>query len=385
MSKYRVGAGRAERIQIARERGVAERMGLDIRAEVAADGIEPNRIRLVEMYADQLREAGCPGVRSLSPVQVLQERFGEGFRCRAANNSSADVSNLVSNTFEKGLIRAYGMAPATTRSWCREGELPDFKTAMRIQLSDSGQFRETRENGEIMDSKLDDGAESIGLGVYGRRCSLTLQMIINDDLRALGNMARMMGRQAAFLPVRLAYTHLLSNPTMRDGIPLFHADHGNYETGAGSALGSTSLSTMIKNFRKQTSPQAPNDTDLAAEPVSVDPRVLIVPPELDLPASQLANPNLYVSENQFFAGRFRVESEPRLSNSGYAGYSTTAWYLAAAAEEADTMEICYLNGNKEGSFSSREDFETLSIQFRLWLACGVKALDWRTICKADGA
>jgi hypothetical protein len=83
--------------------------------------------------------------------------------------------------------------------------------------------------------------------------------------------------------------------------------------------------------------------------------------------------------------RLRVAVESRLSNSGYTGYSTTAWFLVADPAQADVMEVAFLDGNEQPVTESFEDFDRLALKYRAWLACGVKALDWRGIVKSKGA
>ena len=355
-------------------------------------------ISLQGFVREMLLMMGRSEARDASPLVLWQLYLRSGIQIRiggAASNASGDLANLLSNLQNKSLARGYAMAKPTWRSWARKGSLPDFKIAPWIQPSDTAALRETGENGEILDSKLSDRAENRQLAVYARSVSLTWEMFQNDDLDGLGKLPFMLGKSAAQLPSRLIYTHLLSGsnaegPTMSDGVQLFHAaSHGNLRTGAGSNLDASNkvaaLTQAVMDFRKQTAPKAPNDTEFPAEPVDIEPRILVVPPEHEFAASQLVNPNLFVAETQFFKGKFQLEVEPRLSNSAYTGYSATAWFLAAAAEEADTAEVSFLNGQEAPITANWEDFDRLALRMRAVLPCGVKALDWRTIHKSKGA
>lgn len=348
--------------------------------------VEGAHVTLVGLFREYAEMIGMPGARHLDPTQLVTAVLNPNTKIRAAAaNASGDLANALSNLQHKALMKAFGAAVPTWRSWCKKGNLSDFKIAPRIQLTDWAQLRETGENGEILDSKISDRVENNQLAVYARKISLTLQMIINDDLDALGRLPAMMGRSAMQLPSRLVYTHLLANGNMSDGAALFvDATHGNLDSTA-TALDATRLAVAVKKFRQQTAPRAPNDTEFAAEPIDIQPSILLVPPELEFTAEKLVNPNLYVAENQFFKGKYKVEVEPRLSNSSYTGYSATAWYLMAKAEDADNLEVGFLNGSEAPITSSWEDFNSLSVQFRAWLACGVKALDWRGMQKAVGA
>jgi len=383
-----VNLGRAAHATIARAKGMENAGGFE--EDETTKKVERAHVGLQAFVREVLALRGVPNARFMEPAQLWSTALHPETKLRAmraggAANTSVDLANALSNLQNKSLMRGFNIAKPTWRSWCRKGSLTDFKIAPNVQLTDMAQMRETGENGEILDSKLSDRAENRQLALYARKVSLTLQMFINDDLDALGRLPALMGKSAAQLPSRLVYLHLLSNPTMSDGVALFHSSHGNLSTGGGSALGASGLAQSMQKFRKQTAPQAPNDSEFAAEPIDIEGRILLVPPELEYTGYQLVNPNLFVAETQMFKNKFTLEIESRLSNTGYTGYSATAWYQAAAAEDADTMEVSFLNGNEAPVTGSWEEFERLAVQFRAWLACGAKALDWRGIQKNAGA
>jgi len=384
-----VGAGANEKRMRSFEANIARRAG--VAGNDDYKGVEQEHYTLIGVAREYLRMIGVPGVNQMSNDIVAREIFNPRNKFRAAAaNATGDLASLFANIQNKALIRAYNMAQPTWRKWCKKGSLSDFKLAKRIQLTDFAQLRETGENGEIFDSKIADRGENIQLAYYARSISFTWQMFVNDDLDALSSLPAWMGKSAAQLPSRLVYAHLLANPTMGDGVALFHAaTHGNLETGAGSNLDDSNkvaaLKAAIKAFRKQTAPQAPNDTAFAAEAIDIEPRLLLVPPEHEYAAYQLVNPNLYVAETQFFKGKFDIAVEPRLSNTGYTGYSLTAWYLTTTPDQADIMEVAFLDGNEAPRSDSWEDFDRLALRYRAILPCGVKALDWRGIVKSAGA
>lgn len=359
-------------------------------------GVEREHVTLMSITRDYLHAIGTPGLRAMGNEEAVRTFFNMRTKFRAgAANVTGDLSSLLANIQNKALMRAYQLAKPTWRTWCKKGSLSDFKIAKRIELSDFAQLRETGENGEILDSKLSDRGENIQLAYFARAISLTWEMFINDDMNALNALPAWMGRSAAQLPSRLVYAHLMSGangdgPTMSDGVQLFHlASHGNYQSGATTALDETNAVDALKAalvlFRRQTAPKAPNDTDFPAESIDLEPRIILVPPELEFEANKLANPNLYMAETQFFKGKFQVEVEPRLSNIGYAGYSAAAWYLMAEAAVADNMECAFLDGNENPRTDAWEDFNVLALKYRCILPCGVKALSWRGMVRSKGA
>ena len=361
--------------------------------------VEHAHMTLQDCVRTYLEVIDTPGARFMSPTNMWREYFRHETRARAADkfraagNTSADLSNALSNLQSKSLMMGFKAVRQTWRAWARKGNLKDFKPSPAVQLTDFAQFRETLENGEILESRLSDRAENRQLAIYGRSISLTLQMFINDDLDALGRLPAMIGKSAGNLPGRLIYTHLLANPTMSDGNSYFdNSNHANNPSGASTALDSsnkvTAMKTAIQTFRKMTAPQAPQESDeFAAEHIDIEPRVLLVTPEDEYHALSLVNPNMHTADSGAgtWAGKFQVEVEPRLSNANYTGYSTTAWYLAAAAGEADTAEVSFLDGNEAPVIDHFDDPRALAVLTRAWLACGVKMLDWRSMVKVKGA
>jgi hypothetical protein len=314
-----------------------------------------------------------------------------------AANSTGDLANLLSNVAGKVLIGEYRALEPTWMRWCRTGNIADFKANDRIRVSDAAQFRETGENGELFESKIKDEKETIRLANYGRIISFTWEMFVNDDLNYLSRYPARLGRGAAALISRLVYTHLLANGALdADSTALFDAStHVNLATGTASALtaAGTALTTAIKNMRKQTSLQAPNDDEFGAEPIDVSPKGLLVPPELEVVAKQLAfSPGSTVdSKSAAVVNVYRdilreVTVEPRLSLTGFhASVSTTAWYLYCDPMDCDTFEVAFLEGNSEPRVETMESFDHLAVKMRAWLPAAVKALDYRGLHKSNGA
>lgn len=389
----RVGAERNEKLTRHLTVNLGRRCG--IHNDVDKD-VERQPMNLQVLGREYLGMIGTPGARNMSNEEVAREVFSQRSAIRAASgNVTSSLSNILANVQNKVLLRAYKKAAPTWRRWCKIGNVPDFKLLSRLKLSDFGDLRETKEDGEIEDSQLIDSNETFRLAWYARKISLTLQMFINDDLDALSRLPALMGQSAARLPSRLVYTHLLANGNMADGTPLFHADHANYNSAA-SALAAATLQTAIQAFRKQTTFQAPNETvggvAIPAEPLDVEPEFLLVPPELEVMAKKLVfSPGEVAAEsssgvvNVYKTILKDVIVESRLSHTGYSGYSATGYYVLPNSESIDTFEVGFLDGNEEPRTDTFEDFNRLAMQFRVYLPCVAKALDHRGMHKSVGA
>ena len=60
------------------------------------------------------------------------------------------------------------------------------------------------------------------------------------------------------------------------------------------------------------------------------------------------------------------------------------WYIAAAKNQVEGIEISYLNGNKTPILESKDSFDTLARSFRMYLDFGIAALDYRGFVKNTG-
>jgi hypothetical protein len=77
-------------------------------------------------------------------------------------------------------------------------------------------------------------------------------------------------------------------------------------------------------------------------------------------------------------GRYRVESSPYMHNTGYTGYSATAWYLLAEPNDMPVIEIAALNGNVMPVVETADaDFNVLGIQMRGYSDVGVALQEYR--------
>ena len=64
--------------------------------------------------------------------------------------------------------------------------------------------------------------------------------------------------------------------------------------------------------------------------------------------------------------------------------NANAWYIAAAKNQVEGIEISYLNGNKTPILESKDSFDTLARSFRMYLDFGIAALDYRGFVKNTG-
>lgn len=292
---------------------------------------------------------------------------------------TSDFSSLFANVANKRMRSAYEENEGTYALWARRApNAPDFKSMSVVQLSGAPDLLQTNEHGEFKYGKMTDGAETYAVLTYGRIVSLTRQAIVNDDLRAFERMVTAFGFAARRLENRTVYAQLTANAALADGVALFHADHGNLGTGAGSALSFDALKAGRTAMRVQKG--------LAKEELNLAPSYLVVPAALEQTAYQLTSSNYTPSTkaevNEFRAGGRTALTpivEPILD-----GSSAKAWYLAAATSQVDTVEYCYLDGAEGPVIESQAGFETDGVNWKCRLDFAAKAIDSRGLYKGAG-
>jgi hypothetical protein len=340
------------------------------------NGRQYRGMSLIEMGRDFLEAQGVStrGKNRMDlAAQILQFRAGGML-------GTSDFSSLFANVANKRMRNAYEENPGTYSAWAmRAPNAPDFKNMQIAQLSGAPEMLRVNEHGEYKYGKLSDGGESYGVLTYGRIVALTRQAIINDDLRAFSRLLAAFGSSSRRLENRTVYAELINNSSLSDGIPLFHADHGNLATGASSALSLASLTAARTAMRLQKG--------LAGEELTLTPSYLIVPAALEQTAYQLTS-NLYVPAKASDVNEFRtggrtaleVIVEPVLDKT-----SSTGWYLSSASSQIDTVEYCYLDGSEGPVVETELGFEVDGVSYKCRLDFAAKAIDYRGLFKATGA
>ena len=362
---------------------------MSLRCGVDADTLEKS-------YGVQTVEAGMKEM-DMPLKQLLVEcmkldgiPYSRGFdneTIRAAF-SSVSLPGILSNVANKKLLQSYEAQPIIATKLCSTGDLNDFKENDRFRLTDVGDLLPIAADGEIKDGGLIEETAKNQLDTYGKKFCLTRKMIINDDLGAFMKVPTAMGNRAARLIDQLFFSRLLANPAQADGKALFSSAHKNLLGGASSALSAESLKKAIQLFLDQV--------DADGQPISVEPKFLLVPTALKHQAIELTKGATLIMSGTDNAVRpalnvladehLQVVSSPYLGNSAYEGNSQTGWYLFGDPKTIDTWEIGFLKGKRTPTVERGEtDFNTLGLWFRVYFDLGVREQDHRGMVKANGA
>lgn len=342
------------------------------------NGRQYRGLSLIEMGRDFL-EAHGQQTRGLDRMTLASRILN--FRAGGPMGTS-DFSSLFANVANKRLRSAYDENAGTYALWARRApNAPDFKNMSVVQLAGAPDLLQTNEAGEFKYGAMSDGGETYAMLTYGRIVSLTRQAIVNDDLRAFERMVSAFGFAARRLENRTVYAQLTANAALADTGALFNATavttaggHANLLTTSALAIGTLTAGRTAMRLQKGRQ----------SEELNLAPSFLIVPAALEQTAYNLTSANYVPSTkaeiNEFRAGgRTAVTPvvEPVLDAN-----SSTAWYLAAANSQVDTVEYCYLDGAEGPVIESEIGFETDGVSYKCRLDFAAKAVDYRGLLKA---
>lgn len=369
-----MGADETDKFRLSMSDGLQLRLGMQV--DKPASGHERFRaMSLHEVARVCLQRAGVRGVENLTRTQVAEKII----KLSLGGASTSDFANVFMDVTNKRLLKAYVEAPATYDPWVNEVPASDFKTIYGVSLSNAPDMKLVGENGEYETANLSDHQESYVLGKYGIIIPLSLEMIVNDDLRAFARIPQLLGASARRKVADTIYGKLTGATTMSDGKALFHADHSNLETVSGNKglVDSDKLSAARSAMRKQTG--------LKGETLDLTPSVLLVPTaqetsaEILLRSTALPDADMSSGVHNPHAGKLQPIAEPRLD-----AVSEKAWYVIGDKNQIDTMELAFLDGQNVPTVTEFEKHDTDSIQYKGRIIFGVGVMDFRGFRKNPG-
>lgn len=318
---------------------------------------------MVEIGRELLTERGV-STRGMDKAEVAKAFFSRA-------HSTSDMPLLFEGVIHKMLRASYEFAPEYWDKIARQTSVDDFRARGLYSAAVVNGMKKIPEGGEIKYTTLKESKETIRVETFGEGISYTRQAFINDDLSVFSLIPSAFVRHWNTLRGNLVWGLITDNVKMSDGKALFHADHGNLITGAGSALDETSLAKAKTAMSKQK--------DAAGQLIRILPRYLVVAPENEMRAKKLITQTTpaKTEDVNVFANAFDVIVEPRLTD-------PNAWYLMADPYIVDALYYAYLEGNEALRVDSSEEFKTDTMDYAVRGDFGAAAIDYRGIVKANG-
>lgn len=309
-------------------------------------------------------------------------------------NTTGSFANVMLDASNKTLLMAFDEAEHTYTQWVRQAEsAADYKELNRVRFGEMPDPDVVPENHPYPEKQTSDEKESYRVEKYGEMFSITLEAIVNDDLHAISRIPQMQGAAMRRKINKVVYQILTANPTLSDGVTLFHSTSHGANLDA-NALSKTALDTGFTVMRTQTGLSGTGTV------LGIAPRFLIVPSALAATAytltASLADPSNAAGSTEdatrpnFNSGVSNIYGprgtrplvtveEPQLDDD-----STTGWYLAANASQVDTVEITFLQGEESPVLERQDEFETDGVKYKIRQSFAAKAIDYKGLYQGNG-
>ncbi|MGB0890302.1 MAG: HK97 family phage prohead protease [Solirubrobacterales bacterium] len=329
-----------------------------------------------ELAREYMRAAGgdLRGLRNNLQTVVKAMQFRDG----SIGQGSGSLTSITENIANKALLLGYEEQEETWRLIARVNTTTDFKQFSRTGLSSFEDLEIVDENGEYKLGQFGDRAEKGVLVKYGKRWGISMEALANDELGALLEAGRKMGRAGQRSVGNAVYSVLTTNAVLnQDGVALFDAAHNNIMTDGG-------LPTIDRLDEMMVAMATQTDSSGSADGLNIPLARIVTPVSQKTRARVLStsenDPHTTgkgAPEPNPFQGTFVPVADARLSG--------TTWYGTADPNAHDTIEVTFLNGQDEPLLLSKEGWTVDGIEMKVMMPCVAIALDFRTMTRNPGA
>ena len=320
-----------------------------------SSGNTMRHMRMTEIAALSLQNTGL-SVGGMNPMDMVGAAFTQ---------STSDFPVILENTMHKILLDSYGTAADTWRRFCSVGSVSDFRAHKRVRTGAIGNIDDLNELGEFENKSIPDGsAESVSVSTKGNIINISREAIINDDLGYFSNLSKMFGRAAARRIEADVYALLAANPTMGDGVALFHANHGNLAaSGAAISVATVDAARVAMGSQKDIS---------GKDYLDLRPAIMLCGLDQGGDARTL-------NEAQYDPDTTNKLQKPNKVRGLFTDIVDTArlavkWYMLADPNEAPVIEVAFLNGEQMPALETQDGFTVNGVKWRVRHDFGVDAV-----------
>ena len=249
------------------------------------------------------------------------------------------MADAVANVLNKRLVADYKAQSFWWRPIVAVASLKDMKLQTRVLLNDFAALSTVNENGPYTNLAWGDSKESYTPTKRGNLVTVTLEMIMNDDLRAVARIPSKLAASAAVTVNEfvsgLFTTNAGQGPVMADGYNVFDATNHQGNLGSG-ALASAALEAAITVVHKMQ--------NSAGKRIGLSPRYLLIPPDLVWTARTLLEsvmlPGSADNDKNVLQGLLDIIVVPQWTDANN-------WYVMCDSRQIECIELGFLNGREE--------------------------------------
>ncbi len=284
---------------------------------------------------------------------VMRETVGALYDSTTRASESGTTSTwaqILGDSITRRMVREYQQPSLQTwrRIVSRTVPINDFRTQRLTRLGGYGILPSVNEGAPYQPlTTPGDEEATYALGKRGGTEDLTMEMVANDDLRAVTRIPVKLGLAAAQTLYRYVWDILVNNAAVTyDSTALFHTNHANTQSGA---LNQTNLSVLRRRMRQQT---AYGDSHNV---LSIMPRLLVVPSALEEIAYQLTRSAVAIPSTP--AGPSDTPNIHQGLDYEVIDYWSDAddWFVVADPGTTETIEVGFYQGREEPELFTQAD------------------------------
>jgi hypothetical protein len=369
-----------EKFRAAASHGMMARYGKAPQKPAAGfeDFVRMNPMRMAE---ECLRNAGV-NTRHMSSMEIAGAALGLSTRgAYPIAGTTADFPLILANVAENMLMKGFSEATPIWNRIARIVNRSDFKLGYESAISNSPDIDLIDEAGEYKEAKFNEKQESGRVYPFGKRWTITRQMVVNDKIDAFLGTPEKFGAACPRKVDELLLNLLIANAALTDGTALFAAARGNYTSGAGGALSGTTLSAAIaamqdmKGFGEDT------------EYLNITPAIWLGPSALGFTARvELGSTgNTTASANSGVLNPNSGLGIDVITHARLSANSTTRWYLLANPQQYDTLAALFLDGVTTPMLETVDQTDVDGRIFKVRFDCGAMVLSPLGMRMNDGA
>lgn len=331
-----VGPGKIEKLQ----EGLRLAFGLPPSEDPGLRGVRPIGIRA---FYQEVTGGADPTVTGTLQESVLYQDGGWGTREMLQEGvTTATFPRTMANVMHQALRAAYGARDFNERRIITSSEpADDFREYESVNvggMADLSDFTdETADYQEI--APPTETNEKYSVGTKGNILTISRRTIIGDKIGTVKRMIQVFGEAARRTHAKFVWNRVLLNPTMTDGVALFHASRGNLSTTAYSIAALEAIALAMYNVTEPS----------GVEKLELEPYFAIIPRALrktvreinasdKVPGSANNDANDY--HEQFGAKHENIIVCPFMSDAN-------DYIIAADPTRLPMVEMRYLFGQEE--------------------------------------
>lgn len=325
-----------------------------------------------EAYGDITGDRRVTGrLEHCDPVR-LREAMGDAVFRESLDSTS--FASVLGNAITRRMVADYrDMGQYDVwRNLADVVPLNDFRTNERTRYGGYGDLPVVPEGDpyQAMGSPTDEKA-TYKPEKRGGTEDVTLEMIRNDDVGAIRRIPTKLSRSAKRTLAKFVLDFIRANPTIYDGLALFHASHGNLGAVALDAAGvSAGRLAMLKQAELNS-----------GDRIGIGPAHIWVPADLQETATNLFSRS--TNNDKTFLQNLNLQVNPV-----WYWTDTNDWALSADKMDVASVEIGFLDGNQEPEIFIQDNptvgsmFSHDKLTYKIRHVYGGNVLDFRGLWKS---